>query len=142
MTYLLDTNVISELVAPQPNVNVVRWIESIAPESVFLSVITVGELRRGIEKLRDSRSKSKLSEWLSADLMVRFADHLLPIDVKVALTWGEVVAFAEKQGKPISAIDSLIAATAVSGGLTLVTRNVQDFRATGVSLLNPWEAPE
>lgn len=142
MTYLLDTNVISELVAPQPNVNVVRWIESIAPESVFLSVITVGELRRGIEKLRDSRSKSKLSEWLSADLMVRFAGHLLPIDVKVALTWGEVVPFAEKQGKPISAIDSLIAATAVSGGLTLVTRNVQDFRATGVSLLNPWEAPE
>ena len=142
MTYLLDTNVISELVAPQPNVNVVRWIESIAPESVFLSVITVGELRRGIEKLRDSRRKSKLSDWLSADLMVRFADHLLPIDVKVALTWGEVVASAEKQGKPIPAIDSLIAATAVSGGLTLVTRNVQDFRATGVSLLNPWEASE
>ena len=142
MTYLLDTNVISELVAPQPNVNVVRWIESIAPESVFLSVITVGELRRGIEKLRDSRRKSKLSDWLSADLMVRFADHLLPIDVKVALTWGEVVAFAEKQGKPIPAIDSLIAATAVSGGLTLVTRNVQDVRATGVSLLNPWEASE
>jgi tRNA(fMet)-specific endonuclease VapC len=142
VTYLLDTNVISELVAPQPNVNVVRWIESIAPESVFLSVITVGELRRGIEKLRDSRRKSKLSEWLSADLMVRFADHLLPIDVKVALTWGEVVALAEKQGKPIPAIDSLIAATAVSGGLTLVTRNVQDFRATGVSLLNPWEASE
>ena len=142
MRYLLDTNVISELVAPKPNVNVVRWIESVAPESVFLSVITVGELRRGVEKPRDSRRRSKLSEWLTADLLVRFADQLLPIDIDVAHTWGELVASAEKRGIPIPAIDSLIAATAVSGGLTLVTRNVQDFQATGASLLNPWESPE
>jgi len=138
--YLLDTNVISELVAPQPNPNVIDWIESVAPERVFLSVITVGELRRGIEKLRDSRRKSKLSDWLSADLLVRFADQILPIDVDVALTWGELVASAGRIGKTIPAIDSLIAATAVSSGLTLVTRNVQDFRAAGVSLLNPWES--
>lgn len=140
--YLLDTNVISELVAPQPNPNVTDWIESVAPESVFLSVITVGELRRGIEKLRDSRRKRKLSEWLSADLLIRFADQILPIDIDVALTWGELVAAAEKIGKPIPAIDSLIAATAVRGQLTLVTRNVQDFRAAGVSLFNPWESPD
>lgn len=142
MTYLLDTNVISELVAPRPDPNVMRWIESVAPETVFLSAITVGELSRGIEKLRDSRRKSRLSEWLTEDLLVRFADQILQIDVDVALTWGEIVASAEKIGKPIPAMDSLIAATAVSGGLTLVTRNVQDFQATGVALLNPWRPPE
>ncbi|GMR11367.1 MAG: type II toxin-antitoxin system VapC family toxin [Anaerolineae bacterium] len=142
MTYLLDTNVISELVSPQPNPNVIDWIEGVAPERVFLSVITMGELRRGIEKLRDSRRKSKLSEWLTAELLVRFADQILPIDVDVALTWGELVASAAKIGKPIPAIDSLIAATAVSGGLKLATRNMQDFRAAGVALLNPWESPD
>lgn len=142
MSYLLDTNVISELVASQPNPHVTSWIASLDPESVFLSVITVGELKRGVEKLSDSRRKIVLADWLTGDLLIRFGDHILPIDVPVMLTWGALVARLEALGKPIPAIDSLLAATAVEAGLTLVTRNVHHFEAIGVSLLNPWGAQE
>lgn len=142
MSYLLDTNVISELVASQPNPHVSSWIANLDPESVFLSVITVGELKRGVEKLSDSRRKIVLADWLTGDLLIRFGDHILPIDIPVMLTWGALVARLEALGKPIPAIDSLLAATAVEAGLTLVTRNVRHFEAIGVSLLNPWGAQE
>ena len=139
MNYILDTNVISELVAPQPDANVTRWIESIDPQTVYLSVITVGELKKGIEKLLDSRRKTVLEEWLINDLLVRFQDQLLPIDSSTMLAWGSLVAQMEAIGKPIPAIDSLIAATALHRGYTLSTRNVGDFEHAGISLLNPWE---
>jgi predicted nucleic acid-binding protein len=105
-------------------------------------VITVGELKRGVEKLSDSRRKIVLADWLTGDLLIRFGDHILPIDIPVMLTWGALVARLEALGKPIPAIDSLLAATAVEAGLTLVTRNVRHFEAIGVSLLNPWGAQE
>jgi predicted nucleic acid-binding protein len=139
MSYLLDTNIISELVAPVPNEDVIRWIENLDPESVFLSVITIGELKRGIEKLPDSRRKKALADWLTGDLLIRFGDHILPIDVPVILTWGTLVAQMEAMGNPLPAIDSLLAATAAENGLTLATRNVQHFEASGISLFNPWE---
>ena len=139
MSFLLDTNVISELVAPKPNQNVTRWLEEMDQESIFLSVITIGELKRGIEKLPDSKRKKTLSEWLTGDLLIRFGDQVLPIDVSVILTWGTLVASMEANGKPIPAIDSLLAATAKQFGLTFVTRNTRHFMGTGISLFNPWE---
>jgi predicted nucleic acid-binding protein len=139
MSYLLDTNVISELVAPQPNPGVMHWIEGLDQETVFLSVITIGELKRGIEKLSPSQRKDALSDWVTGDLLVRFGDRVLPVDVPVILIWGTLVAKMEAKGKPIPAIDSLLAATAAEFGLTFVTRNVRHFEETGISILNPWE---
>lgn len=140
MSYLFDTNVISELVAARPDPGVIRWIEGLDPESVFLSVITIGELKRGIEKLPDSRRKNELENWLTSDLLVRFRDRILPIDVDAILAWGSLVARMESMGKPIAAIDSLLAATAENIGLTLVTRNTLHFEKTGISIFNPWNS--
>jgi len=141
MSYLLDTNVISEVVARRPDPNVTSWLQELEPEAVFLSVVTVGELNRGIQKLKESRRKRVLSNWLTGDLLVRFQDHLLPLDVPVMITWGALVARVEAGGKQIPVIDSLLAATAAQHGLTLATRNVRDFQPIGISIVNPWEPP-
>jgi len=139
MTFLLDTCVISELVAKQPNLHVVQWVDSIDEDRLFLSAITIGEIKRGIEKLDDSSRKSALAEWLEGDLLIRFTDRILPIDIPVMLVWGQLTADLEKRGKPMPAIDSLIAATCLHGRLDLVTRNDSDFAHSGVTVVNPWE---
>jgi predicted nucleic acid-binding protein len=139
VNYILDTNVISELVAPQPNPKVIAWIQSIDPNQVFLSVIAIGELKKGIEKLSNSERKEILDQWLREDLLVRFENHLLIIDTETMLIWGILIAQLEAIGRPISAIDSLLAATAVQWQFTLVTRNTAHFVQTGIPLLNPWE---
>jgi tRNA(fMet)-specific endonuclease VapC len=141
MNYLLDTNVISELIAREPNQNVVDWIDSLDPETVYLSVITIGELRKGIEKLVRSRRKDQLTVWLENDLLLRFADKIVAITTDVMLVWGDLTGRLERDGKPIAAIDSLLAATALQGKYTLVTRNEEDFQHTGVSIINPWKLP-
>jgi predicted nucleic acid-binding protein len=138
MSYLLDTCAISELVSLAPNPKVLRWVDSIDEERLFLSVITIGEIKKGVEKLSDSTRKSALSEWLEDELLARFSGRLLPIDVEAVLVWGQLIAGLEKRGRPMPAIDSLIAATALKGGLTLVTRNDSDFAHCGVALFNPW----
>jgi toxin FitB len=138
MKYLLDTCVISELVAKKPNPQVIDWIESIDPNIAFLSVITIGEIRKGIEKLPDSRSRTTLQAWLSEELPARFSGRILPIDIKVALTWGELTGSLESEGKRMAAIDSLIAATALNSHCSLVTRNESDFRQAGITIVNPW----
>ena len=138
MNYILDTNVVSELVTHEPDQNVVSWIDSIDSESVFLSVITIGEIKKGIEKLPDSKRKKALASWLEEDLLVRFRGRILPLDIPVLLTWGRLVASLEREGKPIPAIDSLLAATASQTGFTLVTRNTGDFEPAGISVLDPW----
>ena len=139
MSFLLDTNVISELVAPKPNPSVIRWLEGLDQERIFLSVITIGELKRGIEKLPDSKRKKTLSEWLTGDLLIRFGDQVLSIDVSVILTWGTLVAAMGANGKKIPVVDSLLAATAKHFGLTFVTRNTRHLKTTGISLFSPWE---
>ncbi len=141
MNYLLDTNVISELIAREPNQNVVDWIDSLDPETVSLSVITIGELRKGIEKLVPSRRKDQVTVWLENDLLLRFADKIVAITTDVMLVWGDLTGRLERDGKPIAAIDSLLAATALQGKYTLVTRNEEDFQHTGVSIINPWKLP-
>ena len=130
---------ISELVARQPDPGVVQWIDSVDEETLFLSSITIGEIKKGIEKLVVSDRRKVLAEWLEDELLARFKDKVLPIDTAVVLVWGKLVADLEKQGKPMPAIDSLLAATALQGGLALVTRNEDDFAHCGVAVTNPWE---
>jgi toxin FitB len=136
--YLLDTCVISELVAKNPNSRVVDWIDSLDPDSTYMSVITIGEIRKGIEKLPGSKRKATLQVWLSEELLARFSGRILPINIEVVLTWGQLVGSLESRGKKMAAIDSLVAATALHSRCSLATRNEADFRHAGITILNPW----
>lgn len=138
MNYLLDTNVISELVAKQPSPKVVEWIDTLADERIYLSAITIGELKKGIEKLPASQRKESLRDWLHEELLTRFGGRILAIDTAVMLTWGQLTATLEQRGRKLPAMDSLIAALALKSGFTLVTRNEAGFSDTGVTVLNPW----
>jgi tRNA(fMet)-specific endonuclease VapC len=139
MNYLLDTNVISELISKQPSKKVTEWLDRLDPSAVYLSVITIGEIRKGIEKLRGSKRKDKVREWLETDLLLRFEGRILEITTEVMLAWGALTGRLENEGRPITAIDSLIAASALHGGYCLVTRNELDFQNTGVTIINPWK---
>lgn len=138
MKYLLDTNVISELVTRRPNRHVISWIDGIDDQLVYLSVITIGEIKRGIEKLPGSQRKADLDKWLKEDLLIRFDEKILTIDIPIIMVWGNLIANLESQGRRLPAIDSLIAATALHYDLHLVTRNENDFEGTGVVVINPW----
>jgi len=138
LNYLFDTNLLSELTTKNPNVNVVAWVESIDQENIFLSVVAIGEFKKGIEKLPGSRRKKDLISWLENDLLIRFRERVIPLDLPVMLVWGTMVAELEKAGTPLPAIDSLLAASASQRGLTLVTRNTKDFEPAGIPLINPW----
>lgn len=138
MRTLVDTCVLSEVQRRQGNPRVRERFEAIAAEDVYLSVLTLGELRKGIDKLKASTKKKALDAWL-AQIILSAQDRILPIDRETAVIWGEVAARAETKGRPIPAIDGLIAATALRHGLHLMTRNAADFEATGVLIVNPWE---
>ena len=138
MNYLFDINVLSELTAKNPNASVVAWVENIDQENIFLSVVAIGELKKGIEKLPGSRKKKDLISWLENDLLIRFGERIIPLDLPVMLVWGTMVAELEKAGTPLPAIDSLLAASASQRGLTLVTRNTKDFEPAGIPFINPW----
>lgn len=139
MSYLLDTCVLSELIKPKPSASVAAWIESCDEQALFLSVITVGELEKGIARLPDSAKRAKLEQWVRRDLVQRFQDRILPIDVAVAARWGSLSGTAEVRGRPLPVIDSLIAATSLHHDLVVVTRNTEDFERCGARCLDPWE---
>jgi tRNA(fMet)-specific endonuclease VapC len=139
MKYLLDTCVISELIAKKPSTKVIDWIDNIEQESVYLSVITIGEIRKGIEKLPESKRKVSLQQWLNDELLIRFRGKILPVDTNVMLVWGELTGRLEIEGKRMPAIDSLIAAIAIHNNCSLVTRNEDDFKNVALSIINPWE---
>jgi len=138
MSYLIDTCCISELVKKKPNPNVVKWFSDHDELSMFLSVITFGELRKGIEKLPDSSKKKELNRWVKEDLKHRFKNRILSINLEEVNKWGEILAIAEKSGNPLPAIDSLIAATAQVHDLSVVTRNTQYLEGSEVEVINPW----
>ena len=138
MTFLLDTCVISELVKQRPNENVVRWIDSVDEWRLYLSVLTLGELEKGITKLQASQRKNDLREWLEHDLTARFEGRILPVDFAVAAAWGTLQGEAERSGKKLPVIDSLLAATAEIHQLTIATRNVADFERCSIAIFNPW----
>jgi predicted nucleic acid-binding protein len=139
MKYLLDTCVLSELITKQPNPKVVEFVDSLDPDDVYLSVITIGKISKEIEKLSESKRKQELQAWLDEDLIVRFDGKIIPLDTEVLLKWGVLAARLESMGKTLPAMDSLITATVVAHTLTLVTRNVVDFENTGGEIVNPWE---
>lgn len=138
MSFLLDTNVISESAKPRPDAGVLSWLATVNEDEVFLSVITLAELRHGVERMPVGARRSALDEWVTDALPARFANRLLPIDPATADQWGRTIARGQAAGRPLSAMDAFIAATAERHRLTLVTRNVSDFEVTGIRLLNPW----
>lgn len=141
MTYLIDTNVISEGMRRRPDERVVSWLAAVDEDAAYLSAMTVSEVRYGIERLPSGRRRSGLDTWLTVGLVERFASHVLPVDLEVADMLGRVLASCEARGRPVRGADAAIAATGLCHELTVVTRNVRDFEATGVMVLNPWEAP-
>jgi predicted nucleic acid-binding protein len=138
MNFLLDTNVVSEWVKPQPNAGVVRWLYETDEDSFFLSVITLAELRFGVERLTPSVRKNLLDEWLREELAGRFEGRILAVDEAVADMWGQVQAGREADGRRMNSMDCFLAATARVHKLTLVTRNRRDFSGSGCELIDPW----
>jgi len=138
MNFLLDTNVISEPMKARPNAGVLAWLAEIDEDSVFLSVVTITELRYGIERLATGRRRDRLDGWLRKDLPSRFGDRILPVDLETADACGRLVARSESLGRPMEPRDAFIAATAEVHGLTLVTRNASDFESTVKNIVTPW----
>lgn len=140
MRYLLDTCVLSELIKRQPFDPVVSWIRKQDELSLFVSVLTFGEIEKGVAKLDDEKRRHSLRNWVDHDLKRRFAGRILDFDYEAACRWGAVSGAAEKQGTPIPVLDAQLAATALLHGMTLVTRNTQDVAPCGVPSLNPWDS--
>ena len=136
MSFLIDTCALSELVKPKPSRRVSEWFDAAPPEALFVSVLTLGEIRKGIENLGGGGRRAKIAVWLEAELPAWFEDRILPVDIGVADEWGRLMA---RLKTPVPAIDGLIAATALRHRFAIVTRNQSDFAATGVKLLNPWK---
>jgi predicted nucleic acid-binding protein len=139
VSYLLDTCVISEAFKPNPEYKVIAWLDSVYECELVISVITIGELTKGVAKLGASPKVKRLNEWIDDDLMRRFRGRICAVDTAVSVVWGNLCARAGLEGSPRPVIDSLLAATAAANDLVMVTRNVDDFSHTGVELLNPWE---
>jgi predicted nucleic acid-binding protein len=139
MKFLMDTCVSSEIIRPKPSSKVTAWIKKEDESNFFISVLTFGELHKGIEKLAESKRKEELHNWVENDLTERFLGRIIDIDIQVAMLWGKIQGVAEKAGKPMPAVDSLIAATGIAHHLTVVTRNTADMEESGVALLNPWK---
>jgi len=138
MSFLLDANVVSEWMKPHPNPGVVAWLADVDEDRVFLSVITLTELRYGIERMPPGHRRKRLDEWLEEELPLRFEGRILAIDPAVADACGKVVARSEALGRRLEAMDAFLAATAEVHRLTLVTRNTSDFQPTVKGVLNPW----
>jgi predicted nucleic acid-binding protein len=138
--FLLDTNCISELVRPKPEPRVVEWMGAANEATLYLSVLTVGGIRKGVAGLPQGKRRTILETWLDLELQSRFAGRIVPIDAAIADRWGLLAAEAKRRGKALSVIDGLLTATAVDRNLTVVSRNARDFTDAGVQVLNPWES--
>lgn len=138
MNFLLDTNVVSEWTKSRPDTGVVAWLAEADEDRVFISVITVAELRHGIERLEAGARRNRLDTWLTEQVPQRFEERLLPVDAETANLWGRIMAQGQAAGRPPGTTDCFIAATVLQHDMTLVTRNVSDFEALGVRLVSPW----
>ena len=137
MNFLLDTNAVSEWVKPRPNPGLIRWMESADEDRVFLSVISLAELRYGVERISAGARRNRLEQWLRNELPLRFENRILPVDDRIAEAWGRTASRSEAMGRPISAMDAFLSATAEVHRLALITRNVSDFPLLK-SVVNPW----
>ena len=140
MSLLLDTCVISEVARKRPSRRVVDWLSKQSELSIYLSVITIGELHKGIANLAEGRRKQNLLQWVEEDLQKRFSGRILDVDLPIAERWGVLTGEASRRGQPIPVVDALLAATASVHALTLITRNADHFKSTGVALMDPWQA--
>lgn len=140
MRYLLDTCLLSELVKPEPSPSVIDWLTGADESTLFLSVLTLGEIQKGISGMAEGGRKRKLQQWLDNDLQQRFAGRILPVDAQTAADWGLLSGQARALGRAVPVIDGLLAATARQHDLSLVTRNTSDFADLGVVVVNPWQA--
>jgi len=138
LKYLLDTNIISELISKQPNQKVINFISSIAEEDTYLSVITIGEIKSGIENLKSIERKEHLTVWFEQDLLSRFQNRIIDIDIDIMITWGKINQTLKSIGKPLPIMDSLIASSCIHGAFTLVTRNEKDFQNLDITIINPF----
>ena len=138
MKYLLDTCVISELIKPKPDNNVIKWISQQKEVNLYVSVLTFGEIQKGIEKATDNIRKQRLQLWVKNDLYARFKNRIIPIDLKVCNKWGEIQAQTELAGKTMPSIDGLIAVSGLVNDCIVVTRNTTDMENSTALLLNPW----
>lgn len=138
MNVLLDTNVLSEVRRPAPDPKVITWLNTVDEDRVFISVVSIAELLRGIALMEEGRRRSALAAWLTIDLPVRFPGRTLPVDAAVAERWGDLMAQSRVVGVALSVIDGFFAATALAKELVLVTRNTKDFVPFGVPVFNPW----
>lgn len=139
MKYLMDTCVISEMVTKRPSVKVLQFIDQVEESCLYLSVITLGEIRKGIEELSSAKKKQSLTQWLQEDLKVRFEGRILALDEEIFQVWGSLMAHLKKKGTPMPIIDSLIASSCLAKELTLLTRNEKDFLNSNIKWLNPWK---
>ncbi len=138
MKYLLDTCVISEVIKPRPDENFISWMQSKNEDSLYLSVLTFGEIEKGIEKAPDGTKKRNLQLWVEEDLKKRFEGRIIPIDLDVSVQWGAIQGAAELSGNPMPAIDGLIAVSGLVHNCIIVTRNISDMEKSLAELLNPW----
>lgn len=138
MNFLLDTNVLSEPMKERPNSRVLEWLAQVNEDQVFMSVVTITELRYGVERIATGKRRERLDAWLRKELISRFEGRILPVDLRIAETCGGLIARSESMGRPIEARDAFIAATAEVHGLTLVTRNTSDFEPILKATVNPW----
>jgi len=138
LKYLLDTNIISEFISKKPNQKVLDFIESLNEDDIFLSVITIGEIKFGVEKVESQRKKEDLLDWLENSLLQRFDNKIVNIDIEIMLKWGEMNQYLKTIGKPIPIMDSLIASTCKAKNFTLITRNEKDFYSFDIEIINPF----
>jgi len=140
--YLLDTCVVSELRRPRPDANVLAWLSNRRPEDWYLSAVTVGELRSGARSAKETTGRMILERWIDEIVLPMFGGRILPLDVQIADRWGRLMGDGMAKGRKPSVTDSQIAATALAHGMTMVTRNVDDFQFEGLSLVNPFDEKE
>jgi predicted nucleic acid-binding protein len=137
---LIDTNVISEMTRPRPDPRVASFLHEADEDRLFLSVITLAELRRGVVLKADGKAKRALEAWLANDLAERFSGRIVDIDRRIADAWGDLMASAKQRGSALHVMDGFLAATAMTRRLTLATRNVKDFAPLGVPVFDPWNS--
>jgi len=138
--FLLDTNIPSELIRSRPDARVAKWVYAQDEQSLYLSVVSIGELRRGLVILPASKRRSELERWFENDLLPQFEGRILPVTRSIADRWGVLDGECQVKGTPLNTADGMIAATAIEHGLTVVTRNIRDYAGLGVEALNPWDA--
>ena len=136
--FLLDTNVPSELTRPKSDVRVEKWLDDANDEQLFFSVVSLGEIVKGLTILPESKRRSELQQWLDETLRPWFDGRILPVSESIAERWGVLAGECQLKGRPLKVADGLIAATALEHGLTVVTRNVRDFSGLGVTVFDPW----